>query len=223
MSQRSSKALPAHSALNPWQHLKREWMLYHLGDPRFRFLYDRPPENEWVSVDCETTGLNVSRDQIISIGAVRIVGNRVMTSERFSVLVKPSKTISAESVKVHGLRERDVAGGLDIDDAMHQLMRFIGSRPMVGYYLEFDVALINRAIFPMLGVRLPQPKIEVSALYYDWKQRTLPPYQHGASIDLRLATLMEDLKLPQRHAHDALNDAIMAALAFVKLKALLME
>jgi DNA polymerase-3 subunit epsilon len=146
-----------------------------------------------------------------------------MTSERFSVLVKPSKTISAESVKVHGLRERDVAGGLDIDDAMHQLMRFIGSRPMVGYYLEFDVALINRAIFPMLGVRLPQPKIEVSALYYDWKQRTLPPYQHGASIDLRLATLMEDLKLPQRHAHDALNDAIMAALAFVKLKALLME
>jgi DNA polymerase-3 subunit epsilon len=85
------------------------------------------------------------------------------------------------------------------------------------------VALINRAIFPMLGVRLPQPKIEVSALYYDWKQRTLPLYQHGASIDLRLATLMEDLKLPQRHAHDALNAAIMAALAFVKLKALLME
>ena len=38
--------------------LKREWLLYHLGDPRFRFMWDRPPPNEWVALDCETTGLN---------------------------------------------------------------------------------------------------------------------------------------------------------------------
>ncbi|WP_256441065.1 3'-5' exonuclease [Ideonella alba] len=205
----------------PWLKLKREWMLYHLGDQRFRFLYDEPPPDEWVSVDCETTGLNPNKDEIISIGAVRIVGNRVMTSEKLQLLVKPSKAVSAEAIKVHGLREQDVAGGLDIDEAMHRLLRFIGPRPLVGYYLEFDAALINRALFPMLGVRLPQPQVEISALYYDWKQRTLPPYQHGASIDLRLATMMADLDLPTRHAHDAVNDAIMAALAFLKLKALL--
>ncbi|MEF7617429.1 3'-5' exonuclease [Aquincola sp. MAHUQ-54] len=205
----------------PWRRLVRAWMLYHLGDQRFRFLYDRAPADEWVSVDCETTGLDPHRDEIISIGAVRIVGNRVLTSERFSLLVRPSKAISAEAVKVHGLRERDVAQGVDIDEAMHRLLHFIGPRPLVGYYLEFDVALINRAIFPMLGVRLPQPKLEISAMYYDWKQRRLPPYQHGAGIDLRLATLMADLGLPTRHAHDAVNDAIMAALAFVKLRALL--
>lgn len=218
-----SPALPAPATIwsAPWRQLVREWMLYHLGDQRFRFLYDDPPPDEWVSVDCETTGLNPNRDDIISIGAVRIVGNRVMTSERFELLVRPSKAISADAVKVHQLRERDVAQGVDIDEAMHRLLRFIGPRPLVGYYLEFDVALINRAIFPLLGVRLPQPKVEISALYYDWKQRTLPPYQHGASIDLRLATLMADLALPTRHAHDAVNDAIMAALAFVKLRALL--
>lgn len=223
MSHPPSRALPqAPTIWNlPWLKLKREWMLYHLGDQRFRFLYDEPPPDEWVSVDCETTGLNPSKDDIISIGAVRIVGNRVMTSEKLQLLVKPSKAVSAEAIKVHGLREQDVAQGLDIDEAMHQLLRFIGPRPLVGYYLEFDAALINRALFPMLGVRLPQPQVEISALYYDWKQRTLPPYQHGASIDLRLATLMADLDLPTRQAHDAVNDAIMAALAFLKLKALL--
>ena len=157
MSHPHSTALPRPPSVwtAPWLALKREWMLYHLGDQRFRFLYDPPPEDEWVSVDCETTGLNPNRDEIISIGAVRIVGNRVMTSERFNVLVKPSKAISADAVKVHGLRERDVAQGLDPDEAMHQLLRFVGSRPWVGYYLEFDVAMINRAIFPLLGVRLP--------------------------------------------------------------------
>jgi DNA polymerase-3 subunit epsilon len=218
-----SKALPQPPSIwsAPWLQLKREWMLYHLGDQRLRFLYDKPPEDEWVSVDCETTGLNPHKDDIISIGAVRIVGNRVLTSEKLQLLVKPTQAISAEAVKVHGLREQDVAGGLDIDEAMRQLLTFIGPRPLVGYYLEFDVALINRAIFPMLGVALPQPKVEISAMYYDWKQRNLPPYQHGASIDLRLATMMSDLALPTRHAHDAVNDAIMAALAFIKLKVLL--
>ena len=135
--------------------LKREWMLYHLGDPRFRFMWDKPPPNEWVALDCETTGLNTKTDDIISIGAVRIRGNRVMTSERLELLVRPDKMkISAESVRVHRLREQDVAQGANIDDAMMQLMRFIGSRPLVGYYLEFDVAMINRVLFPILGLSL---------------------------------------------------------------------
>jgi DNA polymerase-3 subunit epsilon len=200
--------------------LKREWLLYHLGDPRFRFMWDKPPPNEWVSLDCETTGLNTNSDDIISIGAVRIRGNRVMTSERLELLVRPDKKkFSAESVRVHRLREQDVAQGVDIDDAMMQLMRFIGSRPLVGYYLEFDIAMINRVLFPILGMGLPQPKIEVSGLYYDYKYRQLPTHaRQNQGIDLRFDSLMQDLNLPLWPAHDALNDAVMAALAFVKLR-----
>jgi len=213
------------AVLSPWRWwhgLKRAWLLYHLGDPSFRFMFDPPPDNEWVSLDCETTGLNVRSDEIISIGAVRIVGNRIMTSERLELLVRPERGVSAESVRIHRLRERDVAQGLPIDEAMKQLMHFIGSRPLVGYYLEFDVAMLNRAIWPILGQGLPQPKIEVSGLYYDYKFRQLPPYQQqdNAQIDLRFATLMNDLGLPLRDAHDALNDAVMAALAFIKLRQL---
>ncbi|MDD2712871.1 MAG: 3'-5' exonuclease, partial [Simplicispira sp.] len=67
---------------------------------------------------------------------------------------------------------------------------------------------------------LPHAKIEVSALYYDYKFKQLPPsHQQGnADLDLRFATLMNDLQLPQRDAHDAINDAVMAAMAFVKLR-----
>ena len=205
-----------------WPNLKREWLLYHLGDPAFRFMFDPPPDNEWVALDCETTGLNVRTDEIISIGAVRIVGQRIMTSERLELLVRPERGVSSESVRIHRLRERDVAEGLPIDEALKRLMHFIGSRPLVGYYLEFDVAMLNRALFPMLGQGLPQPKIEVSGLYYDYKFRQLPAHQrqNNPSIDLRFITLMNDLGLPLRDAHDALNDAVMAALAFIKLRQL---
>ena len=80
------------SSLRWWAAFKRSWMLYHLGDPRFRFMWDAPPPNEWVALDCETTGLNTRTDDISAIGAVRIRGNRVMTSERLELLVRPELT-----------------------------------------------------------------------------------------------------------------------------------
>jgi DNA polymerase III subunit epsilon len=203
-----------------WQSLRRGWLLYHLVDAHFAFMYNAPPDDEWVAIDCETTGLDVRRDKIISIGAVRIVGNRLMTSERLELLVRPERAITAASMRVHRLRESDVAQGMEPRHAMRQLLDFIGSRPLVGYYLEFDVAMLNREIWPLLGVRLPQPKIEVSAMYYDFKNRQRPAHQRGEAIDLSFATMMSDLALPLREAHDALNDAVMAGLAFVKLRRL---
>ena len=200
--------------------VRRAWMLYHLVDSHFSFMYDAPPEGEFVTLDCETTGLDVRRDKIISIGAVRIVGNRLLTSQRLELLVRPDSAMKADSVRVHRLRQSDVAQGLAPEQAMRRLLDFIGSRPLVGYFLEFDVALLNREIWPMLGVRLPQRKIEVSAMYYDFKNRQLPAHLRGGDIDLRFATMMNDLGLPLRDAHDAINDAVMAGLAFVKLRRL---
>ena len=200
--------------------VRRRWLLYHLADPDFSFMYDTPPPGEWVTLDCETTGLDTRRDQIVSVAAVRIAGSRLLTSQRLELLVRPERKLKKESVRVHQLREQDVAQGLDPEQAMRRLLVFIGARPLVGYYLEFDVAMLNREIWPLLGVRLPQPMIEVSSMYYDWKNRQLPPHERGGTIDLRFATMMKTLDLPTRDAHDALNDAVMAGLAFVKLRAL---
>ena len=211
-----------HGLHDRWQGWRRRWQLARLRAPEFTFMFAPPPPNEWVALDCETTGLNVRSDEIIAIGAVRIAGQRVMTSERLELLVRPRGGVSPDSVRVHRLRARDVADGLPVQDAVKRLMHFIGSRPLVGYYLEFDVAMLNRVVRPLLGVGLPQPCIEVSAMYHDYKFRQLPPsHQQGnVDIDLRFATLMADLSLPTREAHDALNDAVMAALAFIKLQRL---
>ena len=58
-------------------------------------------------------------------------------------------------------------------------------------------------------------------MYYDFKSRRLPAHERGGMIDLRFATIMNDLELPLRDAHDSLSDAVMAGLAFVKLRSLL--
>lgn len=208
-----------------WQDLRRWWLRYHIGLPEFGFMLDPAPDNEWVSFDCETTGLQVGKDEIISIGAVRIVGDRILASERLALIVRPEKGVSASSILIHQLREKDVADGLPVDEAVQRLLRFIGSRPLVGYYLEFDVAMVNKVLFPMLGWGLPQPQIEVSALYHTHKMRQLTAFERQTQpdIDLRLATMMKDLELPMREAHNPVNDAVMAAMAFIKLRHLLQD
>lgn len=204
-----------------WAAGRRRWLRHRLRDPAFAFVLDAPPPQEWVALDCETTGLDRRRDEIVSIGAVRIRGQRVLTSERLELLVRPERAVPAPSVRIHRLRTQDLAVGLPPAEAAARLLHFIGSRPLVGYYLEFDVAMLNRVVRPLLGMGLPQPCIEVSALYYEHKFRQLPPYQQhaNADIDLRLETLLRDLDLPRYEAHDAINDAVMAALAFIKLQA----
>jgi DNA polymerase III subunit epsilon len=201
--------------------LRRRWLLDRLADPHYAFLAESPPADEWVALDCETTGLDLRRDSIISIGAVRIVGNRLLTSQCFEALVRPDRALKPDSVRVHRLRERDVAQGIAAETAVRQLLHFVGSRPLVGYYLEFDRAMLNRIVRPMLGVNLPHAAIEVSSMYYEFKNRKLPAHERDGAIDLRFATMMADLGLPQLDAHDALNDAVMAGLAFVKLRRLL--
>lgn len=209
----------------PWRSWWASWQQQRLHrqlkNPAYAFVLEPPPPQEWVALDCETTGLDTRRDHIVSIGAVCIQGQRILTSQRLELLVRPPHGVSADSVRIHQLRERDLADGLQVEDAVLQLLQFIGSRPLVGYYLEFDVAMVNRVLKPLLGMALPQPCIEVSALYYDYKFRKMPPHrQQNPDIDLRFDTLMRDLGLPQSRAHDAVNDAVMAALAFIKLRQL---
>jgi DNA polymerase-3 subunit epsilon len=207
------------SSLPPVSAISRQWRMRQLRDSKFAFLLDPPPPHEWVAIDCETTGLNVRSDEIVSIGAVRIEGSRILTSERLELLVRPEHAMPEQSVRLHQLRERDVAQGLSLAAAITKLLYFIGSRPLVGYYLKFDVAMLNRTVQPMLGWPLLHEQIDVSAMYYGHKFRQLAPYQQNdsADIDLHFATMMRDLDLPVFESHNALDEAVMAAMAFVKL------
>ena len=75
-----------------------------MKDKSYSFLFEDAPPNEWIAIDCETTGLDVRRDEIISIAAIPIKDMKLLTSERLELLIKPKQELSAQSVRVHRLR-----------------------------------------------------------------------------------------------------------------------
>jgi DNA polymerase-3 subunit epsilon len=187
----------------------------YLKDERFASLFDKNiPEDEFVVFDTETTGLDKKRDSIVSIGAVKVKQNKILSNEALHIFIKQNCLINTESIKIHKIRNCDLKEAVDIQDAMEEFLFFIGNRTLVGYYLEFDIAMIDKYIKPLFGVKLPNKQIEVSAMYYDKKIKFIPQ----GNIDLRFDTILKNLCLPKLNSHDALNDAIMTAMMYLKLK-----
>jgi len=106
---------------------------------------------------------------------------------------------------------------LDAKDAILNFLDFIGPIKLLSYYLEFDVAMINKYMKPLVGTTLPNPQIDISGLFYTSKLRSYPAGMPHPHIDLRFDTMMEEMGLPVLGKHDAFNDALMTAMIYIKL------
>ncbi|WP_321323554.1 3'-5' exonuclease [Thiomicrorhabdus sp.] len=194
-----------------------------LKDPSYQYLFDVEP-GVFVCFDCETTGLDRKKDRIITLSAIKIVENEVQTSQSLNLFIKQKNDISAESIAIHQIRNIDVDNSDVLYDdefeAIKVFLEFIRGATLVGYYLEFDVAMVNRVIKSHLGIGLPNPQIEVSGMYYEhaiqkYKRSCIEP-----NIDLSFDVILKSLDIPNMGQHDAFSDALMTSLIFVKLQEL---
>ena len=199
--------------LGIWNDFTKKRNFSKLKDDEFKFLFDVNESDEYVVFDTETTGLNPKKDEILSIGAVKIKNNKILTSQTFEIYLKNINEISAKSIEIHGIRPCDLQNATDVEAGVKEFLKFIGSSTLIGYYLEFDVAMINKYIKPMLGITLPNKMIEVSEIYFEKKITLIPQ----GNIDLRFDTILKDYDIPNMGVHNAVNDAIMTAMIYLKL------
>lgn len=198
-----------------FKNFRRKRKLLKLNDKKFSFIFNQDiKKNEYIVLDTETTGLNHKKDEILSIGAVKIKDGKIITSQSFEIFIKPLKDINHESIKIHHITPTDLENGVSIDEALEQLLFFIGNLPIVGYYISFDINILNTHLKEFIGTTLHNESIELSSMYYQrYKKHSAHEF-----VDLKFDTIMTNLNLPELGKHDALNDAIMSAMIFLKLQ-----
>jgi len=194
--------------------LKRRLDRRRLRDPRYAYLFEPCERDEVVVLDTETTGLDPKRDAILSIGAVAVRDGKIRMGETFERLVHPEGPISEESIKIHHLRACDLEAADGAERVIDDLLDFVRNRPIVGYYIGFDHAILSRYVRERIGIALPNETIELSSMYYR-RYRKSSAYEF---VDLKFDTIMQTLSLPMLGKHDALNDALMSALIYLKLR-----
>lgn len=97
----------------------------------------------YVSIDLETTGLSPKTDRIIEIGAVKVIeGRRV---EKFSTLVNPHRSLRPVITELTGIRDEDLTGAPDIEEAILQTLSFLEELPLLGHSILFDFSFLKKA------------------------------------------------------------------------------
>ncbi len=167
-----------------------------------------------ISLDCETTGPDPATAGILSVAAVPIRGQRIVTSEALDLKALPESEIERDAIRVHRLRRQDLADGQPVEKVLEQLLTFVGNRPIMGYNVRFDAAVLDRHIKPRLGFRLPNRRVELSDVYLSRCRNV-----EGQAADLRLETIAGSVGLPApRGRHTAMTDAVFVAAVYVRLK-----
>lgn len=164
--------------------------------------------------DTETTGLNPSEgDEIIQIGAVRIVNRRLLRNEAFEQLVDPQRGLPAASVKIHGITAEMLAGQPPITRVLPIFRAFVADTVLVAHNAAFDMRFLELKEAGT-GVRFDRPVLDTFLL-----SAALFPNQETH----RLEAIAERLGVSVMGRHTAVGDAIVTAEVFLKMLPLLAE
>ncbi|SFR97070.1 3'-5' exonuclease [Yoonia litorea] len=167
----------------------------------------------FVAFDTETTGLSVEKDDVIQLGAVRILNGRIVAGEKIDTYVDPQRPIPPASTAVHHICDDDVSGAPDFAKVGCDFHHFARDAVLVAHNAPFDIGLLRKGEADM-GVTWDHPVLDtvlLSAVVF------------GTNESHTLDALCErlDIAIPPEARHTAYGDALATGEALVKLIPLL--
>lgn len=177
----------------------------------------------YVVVDTETTGPNRDQDQVISVGAVRLVDGKICLGDVFNELVNPGRKMRSNFIKIHGIVPDMVATAKPVNEVFQAFLAYLGTDILVGHNVEFDLFFLNKAMRAINGFCLQNLVIDTVPLY---RTVLLPPHRYPFGIDCQgnrcdLDSLAKQFDFEIQGRHTALGDALATAMLLQRVLAIL--
>ncbi|SFP05269.1 3'-5' exonuclease [Pseudomonas borbori] len=172
-------------------------------------------EQRLVVLDLETSGLDMKRDRLLSIGAVAIDRGAIDFSQQFECTLHRLDHKVGPSVLIHGIAPSAIANGVEPAEALLDFMEFVGDSPLLAFHAGFDQRMLARALKQSLGYSLRHRFFDIAELApLLCPQAKLP---RGGLDDW---TRYFGLQVQQRHhaSADALATAELALILFSKAR-----
>ncbi len=164
--------------------------------------------------DTETTGLNpAGGDEIIQIGAARIVNGKLLRQEHYDQLVDPQFMIPEAGIPIHGITQDMVQGQPTIDRVLPVFHAFARDTVLVGHNAAFDMRFLQLKEADT-GIVFDQPVLDTLLL---------SAVVHPSQESHRLEAIAQRFNITVKGRHNALGDAIVTAEIFLRLIPLLAE
>ncbi|HLS21151.1 MAG TPA: 3'-5' exonuclease [Paenalcaligenes sp.] len=164
-----------------------------------------------VVFDLETTGLNQRKDQVISIGAVKILpAGLPMRSSFYELLNIPLDKYPRDGQLIHGLTQHDLQQGKDPATALESFLHYAQNHLWFAFHAEFDRHMLSRAVQQYLGVHYDPAPIDIALL--------APLLNPGHNGLIYLDDWLNHFGLDNSTRHNALGDALATAELLLILK-----
>ena len=170
-------------------------------------------------LDTELTGLSARKEEIVSVGAVRVRGLAIVPGESFSALVRPSIPLPKVSTLIHRITPEAIVEAPPLREVLPGLIEFCKGTLIVGHHIGLDMSFLNRACRKHHGLPLANPCLDTMRMAMLWREKRSPAHYERFSLNISyvLTDLAEEFDLPRFTAHDALGDALQTAYLFVYL------
>tara|TARA_R110001632_G_scaffold170150_3_gene289148 strand:- start:1951 stop:2640 length:690 start_codon:yes stop_codon:yes gene_type:complete len=171
--------------------------------------------SRFVAFDTETTGFNPKVDRMLSIGAIAIQSHIIKVEDSLELYVD-QEHYNPESAPIHGILKQGHFSKVTEIEAIERFVSFIGADILIGHHIGFDVAVVNAALKRHGLGKLKNKLLDTGHLY----KRLLHPIHFGLqNKHYTLDTLSEALKIPMYDRHTSAGDAMITAIAFLKIAA----
>lgn len=169
-------------------------------------------DDTFVVFDIETTGLSKETESITEIGAVKVVGGKII--DRFSTFVNPERPIPAEITKLTGITNEMVADAPVITEILPKFLEFCQDAVLVAHNANFDTGFIRLNAERKCGIEVKNTVLDTLEL-----SRALLPELKKHKLDI----VCEQLGVSLEGHHRAVNDAEATAEVFLKFIDMLVE
>ena len=161
----------------------------------------------YVVVDVETSGLSLSRDRLISIGAVAVTNGQIALGDSFSVVLQQANASHKKNILLHGISSSAQTEGVPAANALLAFLEFLRKDPLIAFHVAFDRTMIRRAVREYLGCSFNHPWADMACI-----MPALYPALAGryGSLD----DWISHFHISNDARHDALSDALVTAQLF---------
>lgn len=167
----------------------------------------------FVVFDTETSGLDIKKDVVLSIGCVAVKNFSIHVADQFECFIVQEK-FNKESVHIHGLLKNGKEKKVDEFTALKYFLKYIEDAVLVAHHAAFDVAMINTIL---KKYNLPNLKNKVIDTSYLFKKTKYVKDNNPYSLDY----LCDYFSIKKHDRHTASGDAFLTALVFLKVTKLL--
>jgi DNA polymerase III subunit epsilon len=171
-------------------------------------------EATFAVLDFETTGLDRDSHEIISFATVTVAEGRVSLADARHELVRPRRMPDADSIRIHGLRESDLADAPPLAEQLDLLLEALTGRVIVAHVASVERGFLGAALAER-GLEVRNPFVDTAFL--DRELRRLRQAPAAEQEPIGLSAMARELGLPVHRPHHADGDALTTAQAFVAL------